>query len=46
MAETDIKAVAVEKGANIVETIIYAAVGVAVFTAVVGGTLVTLIGMI
>jgi len=46
MAEVDIKEVVVEKGANIVETIIYVVVGVAAFTAVVGGTLMQLIGMI
>ena len=46
MADVDIKGIAVEKGANIVEIIVYAAVGVAAFTAVVGGTIMQLVGMI
>ena len=45
MAE-DIKTIAVAKGADVVETIIYAIVGVAVFTAIVGGTLINLVALI
>jgi len=42
----DIKEVIVEKGSDVVVNIIYVVIGVAAFTAIVGGTLIGLIGMI
>ena len=42
----DIKEVIVEKGSDVVVNIIYVVIGVAAFIAIVGGTLIGLIGMI